>query len=610
MGGTPTPGSDETAPRRRRGLPLRIYLAALVLLSIGTAVVGAAFAGAQARGDARRAAADSASFAARLAADNLTEGITAFRDTVATTAAVPGLSQVLAEPVECTLSLAQTEAFSGHLDVVRSDGSIMCSSAPETVSTTERAFEGAAWLAAALEEPVFEAPVVDATTGERAIVHAVPIPDSDGVVAVFADLDTLGTGIATLFGGPDRLEFVVATETTVLTRSIEPGRWIGTELSETPFGESAEGSERSDVEGTTRLYGEEAVEGVAWTVYAGADLDLALAAADRLYRRQLVIILGGFAVILAVALLVYRQIAKPIRRLSQGVREAATHSEKNVVRVDGPTEIANLAGEINGLLEVVDREATERNQAVNRELEAFSYSVSHDLRAPLRAIDGFAQILVDEHRGELDPEAQRYLDRVRHNADRMGHLIDDLLEFSRLGRAALRKVTVQPRRLVDEALRDLAEDREGRDVQVVVQDLPACSADPRLLRLVFVNLISNALKYTRKQAEARVEIGAIERDGIATYYVKDNGAGFDMRYADKLFQVFQRLHTDELYQGTGIGLATVRRILERHGGRIWAEAELERGATFFFTVEGGVRPKSETSDVTDTRVVPLVSSSN
>jgi len=223
-------------------------------------------------------------------------------------------------------------------------------------------------------------------------------------------------------------------------------------------------------------------------------------------------------------------------------------------------------------------------EAANKELESFTYSVSHDLRAPLRAIDGFTQILMNEHAPALAYEPRRLLERVSDNSRKMGRLIDDLLRFSRLGRHAVTQAPVDTADLVRQCLDDLAAERAGRQVEIAVGELPPCWADPALLRQVWLNLLANALKFTRARDPARVEVGSSTQDGETVYFVRDNGVGFDMAYADKLFGVFQRLHRQEDYEGTGVGLALVQRILHRHGGRAWAEAEPGRGATFSFTL--------------------------
>lgn len=225
--------------------------------------------------------------------------------------------------------------------------------------------------------------------------------------------------------------------------------------------------------------------------------------------------------------------------------------------------------------------------AANKELEAFSYSVSHDLRAPLRAIAGFSRILVEDYAEQIPGEAQDYLLLVRDNAQQMDHLINDLLAFSRLSRQPLNKQLVAPADLVLRILAELRAQNTEHEVECVLGELPSCWADPALLRQVYVNLLTNAFKFTSKRRHPRIECGAQVRVAQANetvYFVKDNGAGFDMRYADKLFGVFQRLHRAEDYEGTGVGLAIVQRVISRHGGRIWAEGAVDQGATFYFTL--------------------------
>lgn len=221
--------------------------------------------------------------------------------------------------------------------------------------------------------------------------------------------------------------------------------------------------------------------------------------------------------------------------------------------------------------------------ATNKELESFSYSVSHDLRAPLRALDGYSEILENNHQDKLDTEAKRLLTVIRRNAHRMGRLIDDLLEFSKLGRKELQKLEINTQKLVDDVVRDL-NDTVKHQASINVHPLPPAYADYSLLTQVWINLISNAIKYSSKKETPRIEIGTTERDGATCFFVKDNGTGFNMDYAHKLFGVFQRLHKSSDFEGTGVGLAIVERILTRHNGRIWAEGKVGEGATFYFTL--------------------------
>ena len=228
--------------------------------------------------------------------------------------------------------------------------------------------------------------------------------------------------------------------------------------------------------------------------------------------------------------------------------------------------------------------ARDRAEAANRELEAFSYSVAHDLRAPLRAIDGFAQALLEDYASALDANGQRHLDRIRNAAQRMAILIDALLDLSRVTRAELRREPVDLAKLARIALAMLERSDPERKVDIIVPgELPA-RGDPKLLSIVFDNLLGNAWKFTARAEHPRIEVGCKTDDGERVYFISDNGAGFDNAYRDKLFGVFQRLHKASDFPGTGIGLATVRRILERHGGRIWADGEVGKGATFYFTL--------------------------
>ncbi|MBI4291353.1 MAG: transporter substrate-binding domain-containing protein [Betaproteobacteria bacterium] len=225
-------------------------------------------------------------------------------------------------------------------------------------------------------------------------------------------------------------------------------------------------------------------------------------------------------------------------------------------------------------------------EAANKELDAFAYSVSHDLRAPLRGVDAFVRILLDKYASPLEEDARHCLQMIRDNSTQMGLLIDDLLGFSRLSQKPLVKETVRQEVLVQDALEGLEAERKGRQIELSVGELPAAEADPHLLKQVWINLIGNALKYTRSRDQAVIRIGSETKNGVPVYFVQDNGVGFDMRYAGKLFGVFQRLHRAEDYEGTGVGLAIVQRIIGRHGGRVWVQAAKNQGATFYFTLEG------------------------
>ena len=228
--------------------------------------------------------------------------------------------------------------------------------------------------------------------------------------------------------------------------------------------------------------------------------------------------------------------------------------------------------------------ADERLKSTNRELEAFTYSVSHDLRAPLRQIDGFSRILIDHLGPGLDPQSQHYLGRIQEGTQHMGRLVDDLLNLAQLGRQDVHTRHTSLNAIVKEILAELRPDWADRMIHWVIGELPSVECDPGLIKIVFTNLLSNAIKYTRPREVATIEVGSSVSNGWSTVFVRDNGVGFNMKYADKLFGVFQRLHRADQFEGTGVGLATVQRIIHKHGGEVWAEAEPDLGATFFFSL--------------------------
>jgi PAS domain S-box-containing protein len=240
--------------------------------------------------------------------------------------------------------------------------------------------------------------------------------------------------------------------------------------------------------------------------------------------------------------------------------------------------------QISGLNQELAKRSTEL-EATNKELEAFAYSVSHDLRAPLRHTSGYAELLQKRASSVLDEKSRRYLTMILESAKRMGTLIDDLLAFSRMGRVETQKTSVNLAQLVKEALNEVRQETDGRDIVWRIGALPVCHGDRSMLRLVLVNLLSNAIKFTRIRPQAEIEIGCAEgNNDEVVVFVKDNGAGFDMTYVNKLFGVFQRLHQTDEFEGTGIGLATVQRIIHRHGGKVRAEGAVDQGATFYFSV--------------------------
>lgn len=243
--------------------------------------------------------------------------------------------------------------------------------------------------------------------------------------------------------------------------------------------------------------------------------------------------------------------------------------------------------ELNQSLEQKVRERTARLEELNRELEAFSYSVSHDLRAPLRSIDGFSQALLEDCHDQLDDEGKDYLQRVRSATQRMGHLIDEMLKLSRISKAELKPLPVDLSQLARKVCTELSQENPDHHVDIQIQETLTAQADPALMEILLENLLSNAWKFTKDNPDAAIEVGQKVLDSQEVFFIADNGAGFDMQYAQQLFAPFKRLHSADKYPGTGIGLATCARIVKKHQGRIWADSEPEKGTTFFFTLGGG-----------------------
>jgi len=308
---------------------------------------------------------------------------------------------------------------------------------------------------------------------------------------------------------------------------------------------------------------------------------------------------GGIALLVMIlALLVsitilavtVRGITRPIRKLVEATGHVAQGDLSQRVDFKSGDEIGTLARAFNlmadrlqGLSREVEHKSRQQ-QAAHQELESFSYSVSHDLRAPLRHMTGFAELLQRRTGASMDEQSQRFLSSIHEAAKRMGRLIDDLLDFSRMGRVETQFATVDMRKQVDDVARELAAQEGDRQIDARVHSLPVVAGDTALLRLVWLNLIGNALKYTRGKPRPEIEIGHAAANGEDIFFVRDNGVGFDMQYAGKLFSVFQRLHHRWEFEGTGIGLANVRRIIHRHGGRTWAEGQVGAGATFYFSL--------------------------
>ena len=247
------------------------------------------------------------------------------------------------------------------------------------------------------------------------------------------------------------------------------------------------------------------------------------------------------------------------------------------------TERVEKVRTLNNLNNELKKEAIKLEDA-NNELEAFAYSVSHDLRVPLRAIDGFSRIMIEDYEDKLDEEGVRLLNIIRENTKKMGQLIDDILLLSRAGRQEMTITKIDISSLAKNIYREFNQDTQGRNIDFTVEDMPHTNADRALITQVLTNLIGNAIKFTRGKENAKINLGFKAGDEDNIYYVKDNGAGFDMKYYDKLFGLFQRLHSQEEFEGTGVGLSIVQRIVSRHGGRVWGESKVGEGTTIYFTI--------------------------
>lgn len=338
------------------------------------------------------------------------------------------------------------------------------------------------------------------------------------------------------------------------------------------------------------------------TLYLKSDL-------GAMYERFRVLGFVAFFVIVLSFLLAYwlskilqKSISKPILALADTAKVISDQKNYSVRAVKiGDDELGSLTEAFNNMLEQIqsqNHELTEFNQnleqkvkdrtvqlqSVNKELEAFSYSVSHDLRAPLRSIIGFSTILGEDYGDKLDDEAKRLINVIKSNTLRMGRLIDDLLAFSRMSRQDIVKTNISSAAMVDEVIQELVAENKNGEINWVVENMPDVKGDINAIRQVWTNLLSNAIKYSSKKEQPHIEVGCIGKDEQTVFFVKDNGVGFDEKYKDKLFGVFQRLHSPKDFEGTGVGLAIVEKIISKHGGKVWAESELNKGASFYFSL--------------------------
>lgn len=328
-----------------------------------------------------------------------------------------------------------------------------------------------------------------------------------------------------------------------------------------------------------------------WMVLIEYSRDTVLIAANNFL--EWIFIIGSIIIALGIFItwLVSRNIIKPLNQLTKAASSIALGNYSNPVDTNRTDELGTLARAFKEMAERIQLnqadleskviERTAQLEKVNEELESFSYSISHDLRAPLRSIAGFTSILEEEYINKLDPEAKRLINIIKSNSLKMGNLIDDLLAFSRLGRNELVRRSVDTHEMILDIIKTLD---AGTNIKWDIHPLPALTGDENTMRQVWINLISNAVKYSSNNENPCIEIGSFDKEGIPVYFVKDNGVGFNQKYASGLFKVFQRLHSARHFEGTGIGLAIVEKIISRHGGVVWAESEEDKGACFYFSM--------------------------
>jgi signal transduction histidine kinase len=470
------------------------------------------------------------------------------------------------------------------------------------------------WLEAVMRNQRFTVgkPAIGRVTRRWICVFGYPIRNATGQVAgalgMSVDLARFRFILNQASLAPESSVTIIDEQGIVILRSPGSAMWLGKPAPDAKIVEIAlaarEGHKIApSITKEDRIFGFTTIPSADWHVLVGIPTRVAFAAARANTLRAALAGTSLLGLVLALVLVVGRLIKEPVAALAEAAAAAAEGRPGQPVPVAGPKEIATVTREFNRMVALrqqkeaeiqqlnqdLERRVQERTaqlEAANTELEAFSYSVSHDLRAPLRGIDGFSKVLLEDYNDKLDEIAKGHLERVRGAVARMSELIDDLLKLSRISRAEMKRGVVDLSATARELTTGLQHSAPDRAVAFVIQPEMIAHGDARLLRVALENLLNNAWKFTRKASPARIEFGAAPVEGQTAFYIRDNGAGFDMAYVSKLFGAFQRLHAPADYEGTGIGLATVQRIVRRHGGRVWAEGKPGEGATFYFTVPG------------------------
>lgn len=437
---------------------------------------------------------------------------------------------------------------------------------------------------------------IDAASGEPLMIMVVPIfvLDSgklEGMIVADVRLKAVWDLVARIRPANSGVSFIVDSEDRIIAHS-NPS----VVLRETRFDQQrADGIQIGQSGQQSVLVSQVISFGIqSFHVFVESPVFEALSLTIQTISIMLILVVIASLIAGSLGSLMVRRIVRPIEDIAASARAINAGDLSRRVAIQSRDELGVLAIAFNGMttqlkaliddLEKRVRERTQKLEAANNELEAFSYTVSHDLRAPLRQIDGYVDLLTSSCRADLDEKGLHFLDAIVDSTRQMRELINDLLQFSRIGRAEMRMEAVDMNQVLQEALASVQESCSGRAIEWIVGMMPVVRGDSILLRQVWINLLGNAVKFTRAKESARIEVGCSEHEREIVFVVADNGAGFDMKYADKLFNVFQRLHSEDEFEGSGIGLAIVRRIVERHGGRIWAEGEEGRGAKFSFTL--------------------------
>ena len=469
-------------------------------------------------------------------------------------------------------------------------------------------------------------PILGQITHRWVCVLGYPIENESGEIAgvlgMSVDLERIQAPASVANLPPNSSIAIVDRDGTMIARSVDSDHWVGksargTEIVDRVLSQAEGNQTARGLDGVERVYGFTTLPNVRWHVFVGIPTEFAFAAsrANALRAGLVATAIVGFVVVLVI--LVGALINEPILALSRAATTGAEGKLDTEVPVSGPKEIARVAEEFNHMIAVrhekeleikklnagLEKRVHERTaelektnlaltarsrelEAANKELEAFCYSVSHDLRAPVRTIGGFTKVLMEGYAHQLDQSGRDYLDRTGRAVERMIELIDDLLELSRISRSKLICTEVDLSALAADVTGELKASAPQRPITINLQPGLVAHGDAGLLRVLMENLLGNSWKFTRKHNSPRIEFGKEQSRGTTVYYVRDNGAGFDMKYANKLFGAFERLHSPGEYEGHGIGLATVQRIVHRHGGHAWGEGRLGEGAVFYFTLPG------------------------